>query len=151
MLTNTLVSPKPSTQNNGGGTMTELLVTPELAQSWLSRRAPFQRSISQDAVAQYAADMRKGAWKFVPNLVISLTPDGFILDGQHRLSAVVQSGIPQRFMIHFDGDQSHFSVIDRGRVRNQVQLASMGGCTFDLGYHVSADRKSTRLNSSHRT
>ena len=131
--------------------MTELLVTPELAQSWLSRRAPFQRSISQDAVAQYAADMRKGAWKFVPNLVISLTPDGFILDGQHRLSAVVQSGIPQRFMIHFDGDQSHFSVIDRGRVRNQVQLASMGGCTFDLGYHVSADRKSTRLNSSHRT
>ena len=118
--------------------MTEMLVTPELAQSWLANRAPFQRSISQSTVSKYATDMRKGAWQFVPNLVISLTPDGFILDGQHRLSAVVQSGIAQRFMVYFDGDRSHFSVIDRGRVRSPIQLAAMADCEFNLGYHVSA-------------
>ncbi len=118
--------------------MAEMLVTPELAQAWLTKRAPFQRSISQSTVAKYAAEMRKGAWQFVPNLVISLTPDGFILDGQHRLSAVVQSGIAQRFMVHFDGDQSHFSVIDRGRLRSPIQLAAMADCEFNLGHHVSA-------------
>jgi hypothetical protein len=138
MLANTLVSQKPPIKNTGAESLVEMVVTPEIAESWLAKRAPFQRDISDDVVAKYAADMRKGVWRYVPSLVVSLTPDGFILDGQHRLSAVVRTGIPQRFMVHFDGDRSHFAVIDRGRVRNPVQLAAMAGCKYCASNHVSA-------------
>jgi hypothetical protein len=113
-------------------------VTPEKAEEWLSRRAVFQRKISKDAVSKYAAAMRNGDWKFVKGLVIQITPDGYVLDGQHRLAAVVQSGIPQWFMVDFNAVRSNFEVIDRGRTRGLAQLAAMAGCVFHSSFHVSA-------------
>jgi hypothetical protein len=126
---------RPDADNSG---LEKVWVTPEIAQEWLSHRAVFQRKISKDAVSRYAAAMRNGDWKFVKGLVIQITPDGYVLDGQHRLAAVVQSGIPQWFMVDFNAVRSNFEVIDRGRTRNLSQLASMAGCEFHSNYHVSA-------------
>ena len=126
---------RPDANDSG---LQKVWVTPEVAQEWLSRRAVFQRKISKDATSKYAAAMRNGDWKFVKGLVIQITPDGYVLDGQHRLSAVVQSGISQWFMVDFNAVRSDFEVIDRGRTRNLSQLASMAGCEFHTNYHVSA-------------
>jgi len=116
----------------------ELIVTPDMASSWLSKRADYQRNISPVTVARYADAMRRGQWKFVPSQGIAITTEGHILDGQHRLAAIVQSGIPQRCMVHLGADAGNFAVIDRGRPRTLPQIAAMAGCRHSTSYHVAA-------------
>jgi hypothetical protein len=118
----------------------KVFVTPEVAAEWLDKRDESRpnRTISVATVSKYAAAMRNGEWKFVRGLVIQLTSDGLVLDGQHRLAAVVQSGIGQWFMVDADSSHTNFSVIDRGRPRGLHQLAGMAGCTFRASCHVSA-------------
>ena len=54
----------------------ELIVTPDMASSWLSKRADYQRNISPVTVARYADAMRRGQWKFVPSQGIAITTEG---------------------------------------------------------------------------
>lgn len=116
----------------------EIVVSPQIARFLLSTEASFQRSISKLTVAKYAADMRRGKWLYSPHLAIAISVDGEIIDGQHRLAAVIESGVPQKFMVFYGVDTSVFSVTDRNRVRTLTQIASMSGNKFSAGHHVSA-------------
>jgi len=129
-MTTTALNLKPGLQ--------EVLVTPDIAKSWLCTHADFQRSISPVTVRKYADEMRRGQWKYVPSLVIALTDEFQVVDGQHRLAAIIESGVPQLINVHYGADPSSFSVIDRGRPRTLPQIAEMAGATFSAGYHVSA-------------
>jgi len=90
----------------------EVLVTPDMAADLLSTKADFQRSISMRTVKKFADEMIRGQWRYVPSLVISISFDGEIVDGQHRLQAVLLSGMPQKFMVHYGACANDFSVID---------------------------------------
>lgn len=62
-------------------------VTPALANRWLAGNT-VNRSIREAAVNQYATDMIAGRWT-VTNDAICFSPDGLLLNGQHRLNAVI--------------------------------------------------------------
>lgn len=115
-----------------------IIVTPAIAKGWLDNESGFQRNLSEPTVRKYAEDMRRGQWLYVPSQGIAITRDGQVLDGQHRLWAVVRSGIPQKFMVHFEVDPDVFTVIDRGRSRTLTQIAAMGGCKYGSGPYVAA-------------
>lgn len=66
-------------------------VTPELASSWLSSNDK-NRSISRPHVLRLAEAMKNGQWS-LNGQTISFDDNGRLLDGQHRLSAVVESGV----------------------------------------------------------
>lgn len=74
------------------------------------------RRIAPGTVARYAAAMRNGDWMTSSEPIV-FSPSGRLLNGQHRLRAVVASGMPQRFLCMFGVDERVFSVMDRGKVR----------------------------------
>lgn len=83
-------------------TVVRMLVTPEIAKQWIVDRAyTGQRKLRKSHVTMLAKEMTKGTF-------LSFTTIGFVkhqngrtelIDGQHRLHAVVSSGMPQEFAI----------------------------------------------------
>lgn len=67
-------------------------ITPEIAQDWLSKHNTKNRRLRRTTVIGYARDMKIGEW--IPNHQgIAFDKDGNLLDGQHRLAAIVMSGV----------------------------------------------------------
>src|SRR5262245_13129516 len=92
-------------------------MNPTLAADWLARPWERQRRVSQAAVDRYAQAMTEGRW-MEPSLdPIALTPDGRLLNGQHRLSAVIAADWSGDMLVARDVDPALFGVIDTGRRR----------------------------------
>ena len=72
--------------------MTYELITPEIAESMLENN-PNNRTVSNGTVKAYAADMLADNWDEKTGVAISIDADGNLRDGQHRLEAIVLSGV----------------------------------------------------------
>jgi len=68
-----------------------VMVTPEMAARWLEGNI-HNRDIRIADVNRYAEDMRRGRWKLT-HQAIAFTEDGTLIDGQHRLWAILESGV----------------------------------------------------------
>lgn len=68
-----------------------LKITPEFAETLLNGSNVDNRKLRPAIVNRYARDMELGNWK-VTGEAIKITADGLVTDGQHRLTACVQSG-----------------------------------------------------------
>lgn len=66
-------------------------ITPELANTWLAHNT-HNRHVRPVVVDRFASAMRRGEWQ-VNGDAIRFASDGTLLDGQHRLAAVVKSGV----------------------------------------------------------
>lgn len=110
-------------------------VTPKLAQEWLVLRNRKNRSIYDSVVDKYAHDMEQGLWKFTGD-PIQFDTEGYLLNGQHRLSAIVKSGKTHEIWIWEGLDPTAQDAMDSGRVRLTGQQLSMDG--IHHGNSVSA-------------
>lgn len=97
------------------------------------------RNLSQGTVKRYANIMRAGAWFFngAPIILVE-EPDGrtVLVDGQHRLFAVMETNIPQTFLVEtFTGDTEftrHLrETVDQGKKRTLSDIIKMGGVSTD--------------------
>jgi len=68
------------------------VVTPEMAHSYLLHNAR-HRPIKEKKVNEYMAQMIDGSWKLNGKPII-FDSNGRLLNGQHRLSAVIKAGVP---------------------------------------------------------
>jgi hypothetical protein len=107
------------TQDAGGWVM----VTPELALKWLARNHT-NRHLSSGLVAFYSKQMSNGEWRPNPQPIM-IDSDGELLDGQHRLQAVVESEIATWFWVIENCPQSIRDVVDTGKSRTPGDLLSM--------------------------
>ena len=82
------------------------------------------RAISDKIVKQYAADMRAGNWKETGD-PIYIDINGNLLNGQHRLWAIIESGVTLRFHVIYETDDDAFATFDTGRVRDLSQLVGI--------------------------
>lgn len=99
-----------------------ITVTPDMAKSWLHHRnIERNRTFSQRLAAEWADAMRNGKWK-TTHQGIAFDWDGFLLDGQHRLGAIVIVDKPVDLDIRVGCDPATFDVLDTGRKRNARQL-----------------------------
>lgn len=69
-------------------------VTPQMAQEWLATNAKNNRDLSKVTVKRYANDMVKGQW-MVTGEAIKFDRTGRLIDGQHRLQALIESKVPR--------------------------------------------------------
>ncbi len=106
--------------------VTQMVVTPEIAKSWLESNASLQRKLNPKVVDEYALAMRKGQW-VLTHQGIALDSNGFVIDGQHRLGAIVKSGVAVEMQVTFNASAASFSAIDRGYNRSSVQIARIAG------------------------
>lgn len=98
-------------------------VTPALAQRWL-RNNFRNRPVSDDVVTSYARDMAAGQW-VATHQGIAFNDRDELIDGQHRLLAVVKSGRTIRMMVTFGlpskingKEMTTMDCVDRGRTRS---------------------------------
>ena len=90
-------------------------ITPDLAAEFLKRNTG-NRVIRKTAVAQYVDDLRRGNWKLT-HQGVAISPNGRLLDGQHRLFAIVQSGVSAQMAVAIDVPEDSYLVMDRGKPR----------------------------------
>src|SRR6185295_16911118 len=84
-----------------------------------------QRSLSDRRVERLADAMTRGQWKLT-HQGIALDSAGALLDGQHRMRAVVMSGVTIDLLVSRGADPAAFDVIDIGATRtagNTLQIA----------------------------
>lgn len=92
-------------------------VTPAKARKWLKESNKGNRSIRLAVVSAYARDMVAGEWRFAGD-PIRFDDKGNLLDGQHRLMAIVSSlTAMDALVIRGLEDDSRF-VMDTGSKRN---------------------------------
>lgn len=103
-----------------------VLVTPELARDWLAASTTRNRNLSKIRVERFALAIQRGQWRLT-HQPIALDASGNILDGQHRLSAVVEAGAGAPFMIAYDADPDTFAVIDTGAARTAANALQIAG------------------------
>lgn len=101
-------------------------VTPQLAKAWLESQNTRNRHISPTAVSRYANDMKEGRWQFTGD-PIQFDTDGVLINGQHRLQAVVDSGTTQRFAVWENLDPQSQDYMDQGVIRKPGQQLQIHG------------------------
>lgn len=91
-------------------------VTPELARLWLDTNSG-NRQLRSTVVDRYARDMSAGAWALTGAPIV-FDDQGFLIDGQHRLTACVQSQVPFRTAVMRGASPESHSAIDVGLRRS---------------------------------
>lgn len=120
-------------------------ITPAKAQEYL-RTSRGNRPISKVYVRSYADTMKKGAW-MLNGVPIIFDTEGHLLDGHHRLLAVIEANIPVRFDVRRGAPEEAFTTYDTGRHRNLGQILAMQNVKhYNLvGSIVSANETLLRL------
>jgi hypothetical protein len=91
--------------------------TPERAADALATSNHGNRNMRMRVVSRYADVMRAGEWKLSPDGIV-FGASGRLLQGQHRLAAVVRAGVPVAMMTWRGVDEGVFAVFDRGVLRS---------------------------------
>lgn len=92
------------------------LITPEEAKEYLSHNIENNRTINSSKVKIFANDMKNGAWQ-LNGEAIRFNEMGKLVDGQHRLSAIIQAGVPVT-MVVMRNIGKDCTLFDRGTIRN---------------------------------
>ena len=101
------------------------MITPEFAQELLAVNT-MNRPLSRFVVDAYANAMKRGEWQYNGD-TIRVAASGALLDGQHRLHAIVKSGIPQRYIIVRNLPDDTFRTIDQGKKRTVGDVLATRG------------------------
>lgn len=98
-------------------------ITPDQARLWL-RNNFRNRPVSDDLVTAYARDMRNGAW-VETHQGIAFNDRDELIDGQHRLMAIILAGVTVRMMVVFGlpskiagHEMTTMDAVDRGKTRS---------------------------------
>lgn len=91
-------------------------ISPDDAREYLAANFDGNRNISQRRVDRYANDMREGRWQ-LSHQGIAFDTDSHLIDGQHRLAAVAQSGVTVEMNISYDVPRESFTTMDQHHVR----------------------------------
>lgn len=103
----------------------EFIVTPEIARDLLDRNIN-NRKLNKRRVDNMANAMLRNEWQYNGD-TIRISKSGRLLDGQHRLSAIEQSGISQKYIIVDGLDDDVFTTIDIGSARDAGQMLAIAG------------------------
>lgn len=101
------------------------LVTPNLAARWLEKNTN-NRPLRQSLVHKYARDMQAGHWCLTGE-PIKFAADGTLLDGQHRLAALVAANRSVRLTICLGLASDCQISLDTGMPRSMADVLTMAG------------------------
>lgn len=99
-----------------------LQITPEMASKWIEsskgnpRWARDGKIADQKRVSQIAEDIKSGNWN-PGNNSIAFDEEGVLVDGHHRLCAIVKAGIPVKSLVVYGIEKTGLQHIDENRPR----------------------------------
>lgn len=98
-------------------TTTVEMIGPEKAEEYTRKAHPNQRKLRNNAVEQYAAAMKAGQWVLTPD-GIAFDCEGNLIQGNHRLHAILRSGMTLPFNVTRNASEKSFAVLDQGLRRS---------------------------------
>lgn len=101
-------------------------VTPEEARVWLDTKNSRNRPVSENAVAKYTQQIKEGRWLNNGQAII-FGKSGQLLNGQHRLMAVVRANKPIEVTITYGVDDDAFDTIDDCNTRSLADVLHIKG------------------------
>ena len=109
-------------------------ITPQRAEMYLATSLG-NRKTNNNRVWEYARDMESGNWEeFSPASMIAFDKKGHLVDGHHRLMAVVKSKQTIGFLV----TNTDAKVFDRGFGRtlsNTIQMQGYGVEHYNKAHH----------------
>lgn len=112
--------------------MERVIVTPEMAMQLLEHNKT-NRPVSTPHVHRIAAQIIAGKWRFNGD-TIKVAKDGDVLDGQHRLWAVVEAKKPIDTIIIYGIERDAFATVDTLRKpRSGADILSLCGVEINKG------------------
>lgn len=100
-------------------------ITPELARKWLENNC-VNRTVTHARVEMYARDMTAGKWLLNGEPIV-FNKDGKLVNGQHRLTAIIKCGLTIKMLVIKDVENADGVIYDRGRSRNTSDTLVMNG------------------------
>lgn len=110
-------------------------LTPQMARDLLAINS-HNRPMRDGQVETLAGAIRRGEWKLT-HQGIAIDENGVILDGQHRLAAVVRADQPVTMYLTRDVPRETMSVIDIGARRSVGDTLSLAGYTYGSSLAVA--------------
>jgi hypothetical protein len=99
------------------------LVTPEVAEKWLETMA-HNRKLSSRNVSYLARQMRDGLWVF-DGSPIRFNDDGELVDGQHRLWALIEAEYSAEFLVIRGLSNQAMPTMDTGKSRSFADILAI--------------------------
>ena len=115
------------------------LITPAQAAFWLEKHNNKNRNMSVTHACAIAHDMREGEWHDTDQ-GIGFDIDGELMNGQHRLKGVLDSGQAQVFLVTRGICLEAREAIDRGKMRTLMNTLQILGYQSDTTATVAAAR-----------
>jgi len=100
-------------------------ITPKKAAEYLEANTS-NRPLSSATVKSFAEAMSRGDW-MVTHQGIAFSAAGVLVDGQHRLAAIVEANIPVEMTVFTDVNEATFDVLDTGKRRNAADVLALEG------------------------
>lgn len=100
-----------------------ITITPQLAKELLQRNR-HNRKLRERAVGDYARDMAEGRWP-INGEAIKLATNGDVLDGQHRLHALIQADVAVDMFVVIGLDSQSQESMDSGRKRTTGDILGL--------------------------
>lgn len=98
-----------------------ILITPDMARHWLGSNTRSNRRPSAKTVDAYAREMAAGRW-LVTHQGIAFNQAGELVDGQHRLLAIIEADVNIWMMVTTGLAVEYNSPIDQGYNRSLAQV-----------------------------
>jgi len=133
-------------------------ITPQKASHMLLGSEAYQRNVSRSSVYHLAKQMADGKWVLNGETIV-ISNNNQVIDGQHRLLAVIQSGVEVPMMVVRGVSQDAFSTIDTGKSRtpgNTLHIAgvknaaNVAGCLAFRWKYLKAKSRDGSLNMFER-
>jgi hypothetical protein len=112
-------------KNPRGVSVSVELITPRIATALLEANVD-NRKLRESRVAQYADMMKRGLWQLQSD-AIAISETGKLLNGQHRLHALVSAGRELFFLVVRGVKDETFGTIDAGMTRTVNDLVARAG------------------------
>lgn len=108
-------------------------VNPRMAKQYLETTKDVNRRFMPSLSGRYAEDMKEFNW-VTTHEGIAFNKANELIDGQHRLGAIIESGVGQWMLVTRNLDQKAIQVINIGKIRSLAHALQI------LGYEHSGNR-----------
>jgi hypothetical protein len=100
-------------------------ITPAKAAEMLEANTT-NRPLSRPVVKAFAEAMARGDW-MVTHQGIAFDVNGVLVDGQHRLAAVIEADVPVEMTVFTEVEEGTFDVLDTGKRRTAADVLAIDG------------------------
>ncbi len=101
-------------------------ITPDKALNWLENANTSNRKVIDAHVRRMARDMKNGNWRMT-HQGIAFSTEGVLLDGQHRLWAIVESQMTVKMPVTFNLPPESLVTIDVMQSRSMADVIRLAG------------------------